>query len=314
MNNGFQLLTGTHQITSQQDQKKNVDLHLINLKTLNKDRYFPDKQGEINGIGGLCLMNNGKNILLGDKSGQIYVLDYLAPNPNNLRNKKTHQPMNVAERISPEIDSIQEICCSPDDNKLAFGDGDKVGTIHVYDYETKKKEQSFIEGYSKINQLQWHPSQAIIMSGNENKYINLWCPKQKESLLKIYQSSGVNKSLWHKNGNWILSCGSDKTIKLYDIRNPQEFKEYKCKSEVKSLCWHPNDPYVFASGEINGKILQWNINSEVCIDQTKSDKIEENERNDKVEISDIKYNPQGTLLAAFGRDKKLQVFSTQQKE
>lgn len=73
---GNHCLLAYHQQGGQNQKNIRFDLHLINLPSQTKVKWFPSRQGVVQGIGGLCVMRNGKNILLGDKAGDLYILDY----------------------------------------------------------------------------------------------------------------------------------------------------------------------------------------------------------------------------------------------
>ncbi|EGR27673.1 WD repeat protein, partial [Ichthyophthirius multifiliis] len=240
-------------------------------------------------------MNNGKNLIVGDKSGDIYLLDCIL---NNVRDLKTEDKQLYTELtkccIETNIENLIDLSPSPNDKKIVIA-GEK--ELHILDVDSAKKEIDLENVSREITSCDWNPQKALILSTDDSYKIRLWDPRVFESLAEISShNQPVTTGKWHQNGTYFITGGKDHAVKLFDIRKLEKpSNEFSCYSEITCIKWNPMLSNIFVTGDNQGNILHFSVHENSHIDQICCD--------DKV--IDIDFHPLGNIMCFIDNKKVL---------
>ncbi|EAR85795.2 WD domain, G-beta repeat protein (macronuclear) [Tetrahymena thermophila SB210] len=298
LNNGKSIAVGytKAKTTNTSNHQLKGDINIINFyKPQQRQRFFKDIQG----LGSMKLLNNGKHIVVGDKVGDIYFLDYILNNlKNQMEDKKSMEDKSDEQkRISTKVQDLVDISPSPTDVKLAIAGGKQISILDIQ----KEIEEIQLENKTKeITSCEWNPQKALIISTDDSK-VRLWDPRDAQNIAELSaHNQPVTVGKWHPNGYNFLTGGKDRAIKLFDIRNlSQPVNTFCSDGEITCLKWHPIQSHIFVSGDSNGNVLHFQTGEQSPIDQQYSD--------DK--IIDIDYHPLGNVMCFIDQKKQLKFYS-----
>lgn len=90
----------------------------------------------------------------------------------------------------------------------------------IWDFSTSALEMTFTDHQSDIKSCDWHPNQALILTGSKDQHVRVWDPRGGKviHLMKAHNNT-INQVRWNPlNGNWFLTGSRDHKIKVFDIR------------------------------------------------------------------------------------------------
>ena len=87
--------------------------------------------------------------------------------------------------------------------------------------------------------MQWHPTQALLVSGSKDNLVKFWDPRSGMELGTFHgHKNTVQACSWNPDGHIVATASRDQSIKLYDIR---------AMAELYTLKGHSKDCLLYTS-------------------------------------------------------------------
>ncbi len=191
-----------------------------------------------------------------------------------------------------ESQNIYTMAFSPNGSILAGKE--MLGTVHLWDTETRTKIAS-LEGHtSNIAAFAFSPDSKILASGDARYSIKLWDLESQRELVELRgHTSGICSLAFSPDGKILASSSSDGTIRFWNPDTGNEISTFTSgHSEfIKTLAFSGNGT-TLTSADFNGKVQNWSIENRQL-------------------VSTFDFVPNGIMHAvALSKDAKL--FATQE--
>ena len=191
-----------------------------------------------------------------------------------------------------ESQDIYTMAFSPNGSILAGKE--MLGTVHLWDTETRTKIAS-LEGHtSNITAFAFSPDSKILASGDARYSIKLWDLESQRELVELRgHTSGICSLAFSPDGKILASGSSDGTIRFWNPDTGNEISTFTSgHSEfIKTVAFSGNGT-TLTSADFNGKVQKWSIENRQL-------------------VSTFDFVPNGIMYAvALSKDAKL--FATQE--
>ena len=154
--------------------------------------------------------------------------------------------------------------------------------------------------------MQWHPTQALLVSGSKDNLVKFWDPRSGVDLGTFHGHKNTVQSVrWNPDGHIVATASRDQSIKLYDIRAMAEL--YTLKGHSKEVCtveWHPIHHDLLVSGGSDGSILHWSLRSSIP-----ESPIHAMASAHESNVWSLQWHPLGHLLASGSNDHTTRFWS-----
>lgn len=193
---------------------------------------------------------------------------------------------------------VRDLEFSPDNTLLASGSADF--TISLLDVDTGLSRA--LEGHEGgINGVAFSPDGSRLISGANDNTLRLWDVASGE-LLETFTDHIRPPFVvrYSPDGRYFASSSWDRFVNVYDAQTSERIANLRHGFGVNTFDFSPDSTQI-ASGEINGMITLWDIESgtiEQQIDQHSGD------------ISWLDYNQTGELLVSASYDDTVRLFDT----
>ena len=209
---------------------------------------------------------------------------------------KTGQPsissMGHGGFLQNKTQNICKIAFSPNGSVLVSKE--MLGTIHLWDTETRSKMTTLKGHTANITALVFSPDSKILASGDARYSIKLWDLETQSELIELRgHTSGICNLVYSPDGKFLASGSSDGTIRFW---NPDTGKEASLFSSghsefIKTIAFSDNGN-ILRSADFSGKVENWRLDSRQL-------------------LSEFEFAPNGIMYAvAFSKDAKL--YATQE--
>ena len=187
--------------------------------------------------------------------------------PETLASAEEMEKMASVSKHTPHTASKPGITCVDihpvHENVVATGGIDR--NVKVFD-RTKGKTSATGTGHSKkVNDVAWHPSQAVLVSGSEDSTVRVWAPEGKKYVTKATFDAhlgAVTSVAFHATGNFVASSSDDSTWKLHDLTSSTTITSADDDAAngkgVSALSFHP-DGLILGTGAGTGAIQLWDM-------------------------------------------------------
>ncbi|ORX92400.1 Coatomer, alpha subunit [Basidiobolus meristosporus CBS 931.73] len=147
------------------------------------------------------------------------------------------------------------------DGGMASGMGQQADVVADVDVTVR----FVLEGHSRgVNWVSFHPSQALLVSGGDDKQIRVWrfnVHRAWETEVYRGHTDNVSSVLFHPHHGLIVSCGEDMTIRVWDTDAKTLVQCFSnTHNRFWALCSHPKGN-LFASGH-DGGLAVFKLNRE----------------------------------------------------
>jgi WD40 repeat protein len=152
-----------------------------------------------------------------------------------------------------------------------------------------------------IRCLTFHPVEPKIAIGFYNGTIEMWNFRQGQLLwtVKAHEKQ-VNDLKISKHGNFLISVSNDKTIRCFWLDNGDHIITYEHSSMVNSVELHPHNHGQFVTGDHDGNVIYWKLNS--------GKKIKLIEAHESY-VHDLAFFPGGDTLISASHDKTVKAWA-----
>ncbi|CUG88836.1 WD40 repeat-containing protein, putative, partial [Bodo saltans] len=236
----------------------------------------------------------------------------------------------VVSEFQTNHKAVREISTPPTEMKFVTAGQD--GSARIWDTEacasatssssspsaSTVEEETKLEGHGgDVCTVDWHPFQALIATGSQDRDIRLWDPRTAASgsIATLQGHAQALTSLrWHHHGNYLLSGGRDCMARIWDLRMAKEVSSYHGHSkDVLKVHWHPTHHNLFVTAGLEGSVLYWLMNAhegtlrndgayDVVKYLAQMEEAHEKFRDTPNAINDIAFSPTGHVLATCSAD------------
>jgi WD40 repeat protein len=192
----------------------------------------------------LCLIEAASILLIGNKAGDLYVVDLL--NSIALKNlsyhkqpifdlqySKKHQCILAAggdgkvsiwdaasyaliSTLQHSEAAARTIAVHPDENSFAIGYSDN--SIRIFQLPDFKLTQIITGHTSSVFSLQYSPDGRHLISGSRDAHLKIWAVEEAYTLLRdiVAHLFTINTIAYHPSGTFFATGSRDKTLKIWD--------------------------------------------------------------------------------------------------
>ncbi|RLA79325.1 MAG: hypothetical protein DRG78_13150, partial [Epsilonproteobacteria bacterium] len=187
-----------------------VQYKIIQIINNKNGKLIHTLSGHKGGILSISFNSNGSNLISSDKSGTIKIW--------NIKTGKNiftfTEPKNVL------FPNIFKFLITKDDNYIFYT---IKNAIRMLDINNKKIVKTFKLKTTTIYSLALSKNQKYMITGDQNKNVNLWDIEKKEIIKTFKGHSGeIYNVSFINNDKKIISGGSDGVIKIWDIEKSKE--------------------------------------------------------------------------------------------
>ncbi|QPC82368.1 WD40 repeat domain-containing protein [Phototrophicus methaneseepsis] len=231
---------------------------------------------------------------------------------------------NVAPITAETVESIQEffsssvhepwgrsVAFSPDSTLLATGSDD--GIIRLWDVETLELVQEIPAHDGSVLELAFSPDGALLVSGSwdETARAKIWSMETFEEITILNGHFDDIISIKFANNGEILATaggGNDRNIVFWDVASlletgtANELRSVELSGGVDGIAF-ASDDMLFAAGTWDGHAYIWGPEKE---DLDHLYTLDHGEA-----ITEIDFNPTGTLLVTVGKDRIARLWDTE---
>ncbi|MEM6837307.1 MAG: NB-ARC domain-containing protein [Cyanobacteria bacterium P01_C01_bin.120] len=156
---------------------------------------------------------------------------------------------------------------------------------------------------SRICSVVFQPSGKLLVAGDGNGIIHLWCPENQKQVATIDGHKAAIRSMAFSPDGRLLASGSeDNTTRIWDFEKRQCLKVLAAhKSSVSSVAFSSNGKLLATGGE-DCTVQLWKIDNYECICTLK--------KHTNIILS-LAFSPNGQLLATAGGDATVQLWDIQ---
>jgi WD40 repeat protein/serine/threonine protein kinase len=195
----------------------------------------------------LAMSNDGNLIAVGERSGQIHILD------------ANHG--QVLGTLSGHNLRVTSLAFSPDDTRLVSGSLDK--TVRVWDLKTYAEKYAIKKHSLEVNAVLYSHDGNWIASGSNDFHVITWnADTGKEILDTRFDKQVTELALTKDNSTMAVGLG-DTTVHLWSVEAKKDIRVLQDPtqvSKVTALAFSPNNSFVASSGE-DGIVRVWNMSS-----------------------------------------------------
>lgn len=149
-----------------------------------------------------------------------------------------------------ELSVICRVCYSPDGKYIAYSGN---GILRVYSYENNNYVYQYLiqrtgKENNYIRSLAFHPSESLIVTASEDKYIRVFDFRNKSMISSLDAGGQINDMKFTKNGKFFVCVACDIHSAIYDGESFQLISElkYRTPEECFGTCVSisPDDKYI----------------------------------------------------------------------
>ena len=241
-------------------------------------------QGWVNDVA--FASNQTKTAYLLASSGEDGTIRLWSVNQNNSQSIQT---------IQGDEERVRQLTFSPDGSKIATVCTN--GIVKLWRVE----DGSLINYFptkTEINDIKYSPDGESLATASANGQVNIW---NSDGIWQqtLNRHGGEVFSLgFHPDGHTLASASSDKTVKIWQVRQPN----FLDNGGIYSIAVSPTSPEIFAATGWDGKIELWQKNSD------NSRKLLFELPGHQVTVTQIKFSPDGNILASASWDKTIKLW------
>ncbi|KAG2340644.1 WD40 repeat-like protein [Suillus weaverae] len=169
--------------------------------------------------------------------------------------------------------TVESLCFSPDDKRLASGSFD--GTVIIWDAETgallstlRTDNTEFLFDifayHDWVDSVVWSPDSQQLVSASADKTIKCWDLSNGTPIGQQYctgHTHNINSLAISSDGSFIATASSDKTVRLWSTKSHQQIGQaLEHTARVVSVAISPSGE-LLASGDWKGNFQLWSIES-----------------------------------------------------
>lgn len=254
-------------------------------------------QAHDNAIRALAHSHSDEWLLSGDHEGKV---KFWQPNFNNLNIINAHREM------------IRDIAFSPNDSKFVTASDD--GTLKIWNFNDASEERTLTGHGWDVKCADWHPSLGLIASGSKDNLVKLWDPRAPgKNIFTLHEfKNTVTRTRFQRTGgrNLLASSSRDQTARILDLRTMTDMAVLRGhNSDVPSLTWHPVHPNIVTTGNQNGAISHFMIDTPLPENTSGLLPAVQIIRAHDGPVWSLDYHPLGHLLASSSNDKTTRIWS-----
>lgn len=190
--------------------------------------------------------------------------------------------------------TVTSVHVSPDSERLAVvvRDRIKIYNLEYFEFEKKLKVPEVF-----ITDLSWHKNSSTLAACGENGKVYSWELKYEQAIIIKDNTENKTTSLcWDPEGE-MLAVGDEKGTVHILIDNKVKGSIKKCDKKLTSICWNPSGTRLAViSG--NEKVMVFSVakdQEKVLLHHTDTINATSNSR--KKKITNVRWNPNGNMLA-----------------
>ncbi|MDP2387372.1 MAG: WD40 repeat domain-containing protein [Bacteroidota bacterium] len=190
-----------------------------------------------------------KKIFLATEGGKLIVLD--------AKDFLVEKIINVSKL------KLRSCCLGAEETILYVTDG--TGDLHVFNAQTLERIHSFSANKLSCNIVAVHPSEAWILTGGRDAYLNVYDVKNYQLVKSIPAHNYAIYDIKFLTGtNYFATASRDKTVKLWGAQsldfllriNKEQYEGHT--HSVNSLFWSQKNNCLVSAGD-DRRIILWNI-------------------------------------------------------
>ncbi|MBT4286310.1 MAG: hypothetical protein HOD92_03165 [Deltaproteobacteria bacterium] len=212
--------------------------------------FLASLKGHTNSIQSLDISQNGSTLISASMDNTIKVWNI---KKNNHKLIKTFQVENHR---------IEQIKFAPDN--IHFATAGSNAEIRLWDRRKNSEEDNLyisLKGHrGKINSIDYHPSQNLLISGGADKYIMLWNLDQNKFIYKNMGHKGqINSIRFSAAGDKYATGSMDRTVKIWNLKNNRLLLTLnKHQRGIREVAFSP-DGKTLASVSDDKKVILWDV-------------------------------------------------------
>jgi WD40 repeat protein len=212
--------------------------------------FFASLKGHTNSVQSIDISKNGSTLISASQDNTIKIWNI---KKNNHKLIKTFKLKNYR---------VEQIRFAPDN--IHFATAGSNAEIRIWDRRKKKDDENLfisLRGHrGKINSIDYHPSQNLLISAGADKFIMIWNLDQKKFIYKHMAHKGqINTIRFSKTGDKYATGSMDRTAKIWSLKsNRQLFTLKRHQRGIRNVAFSP-DGKTLASASDDKKIILWDV-------------------------------------------------------
>ena len=212
--------------------------------------FLASLKGHTNSIQSLDISKNGSTLVSASTDNTIKIWNIKKDNHKLIKTFpiKNHR--------------VEEIKFAPDN--IHFATAGSNAEIRLWDRRKNSDDENLfitLKGHrGKVNSIDYHPSQNLLISGGADKYIMLWNLDQNKFIYKNMGHKGqINAISFSAAGDKYATGSMDRTVKIWNLRNNRLLLTLKKHQRgIRDVAFSP-DGRILASVSDDKKIILWDV-------------------------------------------------------
>lgn len=212
--------------------------------------FLASLKGHTNSVQSIDISKNGTTLISASQDNTIKIWDI---KKNNHKLIKTFPIKNHR---------VEQIRFAPDN--IHFATAGSNTEIRIWDRRKKSDDENLfvsLKGHrGKVNSVDYHPSQNLLISAGADKFIMIWNLDQKKFVYKHMGHKGqINTIQFSKAGDKYATGSMDRTVKIWTLKsNRLLFTLKNHQRGVRDVTFSP-DGKILASASDDKKIILWDV-------------------------------------------------------